>query len=182
MKYCSSCGGAISHRIPPDDNLPRAICDSCGTIHYVNPKMIVGCIPEWHDKVLLCRRAIEPRYGLWTVPAGFLEMGETIGDGAKRETLEEAGARVDTLEPYAIYNIPHIGQIYFLFRARLQDEQFAAGTESLEVKLFDEADIPWGEIAFATVRNALTRYFSDRRSGKFDLHIGTIEPLPRPAS
>lgn len=182
MKYCSSCAGPVSQRIPPDDNLPRAVCDSCGTIHYVNPKMIVGCIPEWNDKVLLCRRAIEPRYGLWTVPAGFLEMGETIGDGAKRETLEEAGARVHTLEPYAIYNIPHIGQIYFLFRARLQDEQFAAGTESLEVKLFDEADIPWGELAFATVRNALTRYFSDRRSGSFHLHIGTIEPLPRPTT
>ncbi|MSQ59005.1 MAG: NUDIX domain-containing protein [Betaproteobacteria bacterium] len=178
MKYCSSCGGLLARRIPPDDNLPRAVCDACGTIHYENPKMVVGCIPEWEDKVLLCRRAIEPRYGLWTVPAGYLENGETTGDGAMRETLEEAGARVEMLEPYAIYNIPHISQVYLLFRARLKDSQFAPGTESLEVKLFEESEIPWDEIAFATVRNALHRYFSDRRTGQFPMHVGTIQPLP----
>ncbi|MFN0314582.1 MAG: NUDIX hydrolase [Burkholderiales bacterium] len=185
MKYCSTCGGLLARRIPPDDNLPRAVCDACGTIHYENPKMVVGCIPEWGDKILLCRRAIEPRYGLWTVPAGYLENGETTGDGAMRETLEEAGARVELLEPYAIYNIPHISQVYLLFRARLKDSEFAPGTESLEVKLFEESDIPWDEIAFATVRNALHRYFSDRRTGQFPMHVGTIQPLPaqaKPAS
>lgn len=182
MNFCSNCGGPVSHRIPPNDNLPRAVCEACETIHYENPKLIVGCIPEWENKVLLCKRAIEPRYGLWTVPAGYLENNETTGDGAARETLEEAGARVEILEPYALYNIPHISQVYLLFRARLKDADFAPGYESLEVKLFDEIEIPWNEIAFATVRNALTRYFNDRRTGRFALHVGTIEPMRRSAA
>lgn len=179
MKFCSECGGTITRRIPPDDTLPRAVCDRCGTIHYENPKLIVGCIAEWENKILMCRRAIEPRHGLWTVPAGYMELGETTAQGAARETLEEAGAVVDGLEPYALYNIPHISQVYLLFRARLTDGRFAPGTESLEVRLCDESDIPWNELAFATVRNALMRYFSDRRSGHFALHVSTIEPLPR---
>jgi len=180
VNYCSVCGGKVSRRVPSDDTLARDVCDACGVIHYENPKLIVGCIAEWQGRILLCRRAIEPRYGLWTVPAGYMELGETTQQGAARETLEEAGARVEVLEPYALYNIPHISQVYLLFRARLLDDHFAPGTESLEVRLCDEAQVPWSDLAFATVRNALTRYFNDQRNGHFALHTGTIEALPRP--
>jgi ADP-ribose pyrophosphatase YjhB (NUDIX family) len=175
MKYCSQCGAAVELRIPDGDSLPRYVCSSCATIHYQNPKMVVGCIPEWEDKVLLCRRAIEPRRGLWTLPAGFMENGETTFDGAMRETLEEANARVAIESFYALYNIPYISQVYLLFRARLLDLDFSPGIETLELKLFAEADIPWDQIAFATVRNTLTHYFEDRRKGAFPFHMGTIE-------
>ena len=178
MKFCSDCGAAVSLKIPAGDSLPRYVCDACATIHYQNPKMIVGCIAEWEKRILLCRRAIEPRMGLWTVPAGFMENGETTAQGAARETLEEANARVEVGPLYAMYNIPHINQVYILFRARLLDLDFSAGTESLEVKLFDEADIPWEQIAFATVRNTLTHYCSDRKAGEYRFHLGTIERAP----
>jgi ADP-ribose pyrophosphatase YjhB (NUDIX family) len=175
MKFCSDCGAAVSLKIPAGDSLPRYVCDACAAIHYQNPKMIVGCIAEWENRILLCRRAIEPRLGLWTVPAGFMENGETTAQGAARETLEEANARVEVGPLYAMYNIPHINQVYILFRARLLDLDFSAGAESLEVKLFDEADIPWEQIAFATVRNTLTHYYSDRKAGEYRFHLGTIE-------
>lgn len=178
MKFCSDCGAAVSLKIPAGDSLPRYVCDACATIHYQNPKMIVGCIAEWENRILLCRRAIEPRMGLWTVPAGFMENGETTAQGASRETLEEANARVEVGPLYAMYNIPHINQVYILFRARLLDLDFSAGTESLEVKLFDEADIPWEQIAFATVRNTLTHYYADRKAGEYRFHLGTIERAP----
>jgi ADP-ribose pyrophosphatase YjhB (NUDIX family) len=180
MNFCSHCGARVVQRIPPGDTLPRHVCDACGTIHYENPKMVVGCIPEWEDKVLLCRRAIEPRQGLWTVPAGFMENGETTVQGALRETLEEANARVDIIGLYALYNIPHINQVYMLFRARLADLNFRPGAETLDVRLFTEAEIPWSAIAFATVRNTLAHYFSDRAAGEFRFHMGTIEPLKPP--
>jgi ADP-ribose pyrophosphatase YjhB (NUDIX family) len=178
MKFCSDCGAAVSLKIPAGDSLPRYVCDGCATIHYQNPKMIVGCIAEWENRILLCRRAIEPRMGLWTVPAGFMENGETTAQGASRETLEEANARVEVGPLYAMYNIPHINQVYILFRARLLDLDFSAGAESLEVKLFDEADIPWEQIAFATVRNTLTHYYADRKAGEYRFHLGTIERAP----
>ena len=178
MKFCSDCGAAVSLKIPAGDSLPRYVCDACATINYQNPKMIVGCIAEWENRILLCRRAIEPRMGLWTVPAGFMENGETTAQGASRETLEEANARVEVGPLYAMYNIPHINQVYILFRARLLDLDFSAGTESLEVKLFDEADIPWEQIAFATVRNTLTHYYTDRKAGEYRFHLGTIERAP----
>jgi ADP-ribose pyrophosphatase YjhB (NUDIX family) len=178
MKYCSNCGGTVALKIPAGDSLPRHVCDTCSTIHYQNPKMIVGCIAEWEDRVLLCRRAIEPRLGLWTVPAGFMENGETTAQGAARETLEEANARVEVGPLYAMYNIPHINQVYILFRARLLDLNFSAGTESLEVKLFDEKDVPWESIAFATVRNTLNHYYADRKAGEYRFHLGTIERAP----
>lgn len=178
MKFCSNCGAAVALKIPAGDTLPRHVCDACSTIHYQNPKMIVGCIAEWEDRVLLCRRAIEPRLGLWTVPAGFMENGETTAQGAARETLEEANARVEVGPLYAMYNIPHINQVYILFRARLLDLDFSAGTESLEVQLFDEKDVPWGSIAFATVRNTLNHYYADRKAGEYRFHLGTIERAP----
>lgn len=182
MKFCSNCGAAVAQRVPPGDSLPRFVCDTCNTIHYQNPRMVVGCIPEWEDRILLCRRAIEPRYGLWTVPAGYMENGETTYQGAERETLEEANARIEIGPLYALYNIPHINQVYMLFRARLLDLEFTAGAETLEVRLFSEQEIPWDAIAFATVRNTLTRYYQDRRQGEYRFHMGTIEPLPRPAA
>jgi ADP-ribose pyrophosphatase YjhB (NUDIX family) len=181
MKFCSNCGAPVALKVPAGDSLPRHVCDTCGTIHYSNPRMVVGCIAEWEDRILLCRRAIEPRYGLWTVPAGFMENGETTGQGAARETLEEANARVEIGPLYALYNIPHINQVYILFRARLLDLDFSAGAETLEARLFREQDIPWDALAFATVRNTLRHYYNDRREGSYRFHMGTIEPLPRPA-
>lgn len=178
MNFCSHCGARVSHRIPPGDNVLRWVCDTCHTIHYQNPKLVVGCIPEWEDRILLCRRAIEPRLGFWTLPAGFMENGETTADGAARETLEEANARVDNLTLYALYNIPHIDQVYMLFRGRLLDLDFGPGDESLEVKLVAEDEIPWDQLAFATVRNTLRRYYADRHRGEYHFHMGTIEPLP----
>ncbi len=175
MKFCSNCGSAVALKIPAGDTLPRHVCDACGTIHYQNPKMIVGCIAEWENRILLCRRAIEPRHGLWTVPAGFMENGETTAQGAARETLEEANARVEVGPLYALYNIPHINQVYLLFRARLLDLDFSAGAETLETRLYDEADIPWDALAFATVRNTLTHYYADRKAGEYRFHLGTIE-------
>ena len=180
MKFCSACGAPVEHRIPTGDSLPRYVCTNCGTVHYENPKMVVGCIPEWENRILLCRRAIEPRIGLWTVPAGFMENGETTAEGAARETLEEANARVEVLGLYALFNIPHISQVYMLFRARLLDPDFSAGAETLETKLFDEAEIPWNEIAFVTVRRTLRHYIDDRRAGEFRFHIGTIDPMSKP--
>jgi ADP-ribose pyrophosphatase YjhB (NUDIX family) len=179
MKFCSNCGAAVTLRVPAGDTLPRHVCDACDTIHYQNPRMVVGCIVEWEDRVLMCKRAIEPRYGLWTVPAGYLENGETLADGAMRETLEEANARVEMGALYALYNIPHINQVYMLFRARLTDRNVKAGAETLEVRLCAEAEIPWEEIAFASIRNALTHYFADRRAGTFGFHMGTIERVPK---
>lgn len=180
MNFCSACGARLEYRVPPGDNLPRYICPSCAVIHYENPKMVVGCIPEWENGILLCRRAIEPRHGLWTVPAGFMENGETTADGAMRETLEEANAKVEILGLYALFNIPHINQVYMLFRARLLDLDFSAGAETLETRLFEEEQVPWDQIAFVTVWRTLKHYFNDRRAGEFRFHMGTIEPMPKP--
>jgi ADP-ribose pyrophosphatase YjhB (NUDIX family) len=180
MKFCCECGARVELRIPGGDTLARHVCVSCQTIHYQNPRMIVGCIAEWDEQVLLCKRAIEPRRGLWTVPAGFMENGETTYQGAVRETLEEANARVEIGPLYALYNIPHINQVYILFRARLLDLDFSSGAETLEVKLFREDEIPWDQIAFATVRNTLTQYYRDRRHGEYKFHMGTIEPIRKP--
>lgn len=182
MNFCSNCGARVTVRVPPDDTLPRHVCDTCGTIHYQNPKIIVGAVPEWEGRILLCKRAIEPRYGLWTVPAGFMENGETTAAGAARETLEEANARVEIGDLFALWNIPHINQVYVLFRAYLLDLDFHPGAETLETRLFDELDIPWNDIAFATVRNTLTHYFNDAHKGHFAFHIGTIESMPRRAA
>ena len=182
IKFCSSCGDdRIEFRIPEGDNLPRFVCAACGTIHYQNPKVVVGCLPEWEEKVLLCRRAIEPRHGLWTLPAGFLENGETVAAGAIRETHEEAGARVAIGELYTMISLPHISQIYMMFRARLLDLDFAPGPESLEVRLFHEDEIPWEELAFRTIGRTLRTYFLDRKLGTFPLRSSVLErKRPRP--
>ena len=176
MKFCSACGAdRIESRIPAGDNLPRFVCAACGTIHYQNPKVVVGCLPEWEDRVLLCRRAIEPRRGLWTLPAGFLENGETVIAGAARETLEEASARVEMGDLYTMISLPHISQIYVMFRARLVDLDFGPGPESLEVRLFREDEIPWEDIAFRTIGRTLRNFFLDRRLGAFPTRVSTLE-------
>lgn len=171
MKYCSVCGSGVRVGVPAGDNRPRHICDQCGTIHYHNPKIVAGCIAHWEDKVLMCRRAIEPRLGLWTVPAGFMENGETTYEGAVRETLEEANARVAVDDLYVTVNLPHINQVYMLFRGRLLDLEFSPGEESLEVELLGEDEMPWNEMAFPTVTEALRLYFADRREGRFPVRM-----------
>jgi len=171
MKYCSLCGSELRVGIPAGDNRPRHICDHCSTIHYHNPKVVAGCIAHWEDKVLMCRRAIEPRYGLWTVPAGFMENGETTYQGAVRETLEEANARVEVEELYVTVNLPHIDQVYMLFRGRLLDLDFSPGDESLEVQLMGERDVPWEQMAFPTVTEALKLYFADNAQGGFPVRM-----------
>lgn len=174
MNFCSHCGAEVILRIPEDDNRERYVCISCDMIHYQNPNVVAGCIPVWEDKVLLCKRAIEPRYGLWTLPAGFMEMGETTEEAAIRETLEEANARVAVQNLYVIINLPHANQVYMMFRSELTDLDFDPGHESLEVTLFPEETIPWDSIAFATIKQTLRFYFADRPSGKFPLHVGDI--------
>ncbi len=179
MNFCSHCGSRrIEFRIPDGDNLCRHVCADCGTVHYLNPKIVVGCLPEWEDQVLLCRRAIEPRHGLWTLPAGFLENGESVTAGAIRETIEEAGARVAIGELYSLITLASIGQVYMMFRARLADLDFAPGPESLDVRLFREDEIPWEEIAFRTITRTLRTYFLDRKTGGFPLRLSVLERKP----
>jgi ADP-ribose pyrophosphatase YjhB (NUDIX family) len=176
MNYCSNCGQALKFGTPVGDDRPRHYCESCGAIHYQNPRMVVGCIPEAGDKVLLCRRGIEPSYGRWTLPAGYLENGETVVQGAEREVYEEARARVDGLTPYVLFNICHVSQVYLMFRARLIDANFRPGEESIEVRLFAETEIPWDDLAFRVIRATLSHYYEDRVTGLFPFHVGDILP------
>ena len=176
MNFCSNCGAAtLELRIPDGDTLQRRVCATCGTIHYENPKIVAGCLPVWGERVLLCKRAIEPRYGLWTLPAGFLENGETLMNGALRETLEEAHARVALGELYTVVSLPQINQVYMMFRATLLDLDFGPGSESLDVKLFDESEVPWESLAFRTIARTLRNYFVDRRLRAFTLHVSALE-------
>jgi ADP-ribose pyrophosphatase YjhB (NUDIX family) len=179
LNFCSVCGHAITLRAPEGDNRVRACCDQCGAVHYVNPKMVVGTVPMWGEQVLLCRRAIEPRRGFWTLPAGFLEAGETAAAGAQRETAEEAGARIVMGSLFTMYDVVHVQQIHLFYLAQLVDTDFVPGIESLEVKLFDEADIPWDELAFRTITATLKQFFEDRRNQRFELHTGSIEGAAR---
>jgi ADP-ribose pyrophosphatase YjhB (NUDIX family) len=178
MNFCSHCGAGLNRKIPAGDNRPRFVCQQCRMIHYQNPRMVVGTIPEWQERILLCRRAIEPRAGKWTLPAGYLENGETMMAGARRETLEEAGAEMKTLAPFALLDLPFISQIYLMFRGPLASTAFHPGEESLEVRLFAEADIPWDELAFVVIRETLEHYYRDRAEGRFRLHTGSIRPPP----
>lgn len=175
LKFCSQCGNTLDHRIPENDNRLRYICDHCNIIHYQNPRMVVGCLPIWQDRVLLCRRAIEPRRGFWTLPAGFMENGESTQAGALRETWEEAHARVDNVELYRLFDLPHIDQVYIFYRARLVNGEFGVGPESLETRLFAEDEIPWRELAFPIVGETLTDYFRERRDGGFSVRITDVD-------
>ena len=175
MKFCSNCGATLTFTVPPGDTRERHVCNDCDTIHYVNPRIITGCLPIWDDRVLLCLRAIEPRRGYWTLPAGFLENGETIAAGAARETEEEANARVDDLELYTIFSLPHISQAYMFYRAQLTDLAFSSGEESLDVRLFKEHEIPWDNLAFPVITKSLQYYFSDRKTGLFQVRSEALE-------
>ena len=174
IKHCKVCGGAAVYSVPADDNRERATCTVCQTIHYENPLNVVGTLPVWGDQVLLCRRNIEPRYGLWTLPAGFMELGETVAEGALRETVEEAGAHIELQGLYTVLNVARVGQVHLFYRARLLDTEFAPGPESIEAKLFREDEVPWDEIAFRTTRETLKRFFADQRRGQFDVHVADI--------
>jgi len=179
MKFCSECGKATVQRIPQGDNLPRHICEHCDTIHYQNPKLVVGCLPVWNEQVLLCKRAIEPCYGLWTLPAGFMENQESLEEAALRESREEANANLEIENIYSIISLPHINQVYVLYRAKLLDLDFYAGPESLDVQLFNEEDIPWESLAFKTIENTLKHYYSERKNGDFTVYNGVVSKRNR---
>jgi ADP-ribose pyrophosphatase YjhB (NUDIX family) len=175
MNFCSHCGQPVSRRVPPGDNLPRFVCDACGTIHYQNPKLVAGCVPEWEGKILLCRRAIEPRSGFWTVPAGFMENGETLMAAAAREAVEEAQAEVEIGSILAIVHNLHAHQVHVMFRARLIGGRYGVGPESVETKLVEERDVPWDEMAFPSGVFALRSYFEDRAAGREGLHFAQFD-------
>jgi ADP-ribose pyrophosphatase YjhB (NUDIX family) len=174
IQHCRVCGSATKYRIPADDNRERAVCTACGEIHYENPINVVGTVPVWGDQVLLCRRNIEPRLGLWTLPAGFLELGETTAAGALRETDEEAGANIELLGLFTVLNVVRVGQVHLFYRARMLDTTLAPGPETQEARLFREHEVPWDQIAFRTVRQTLEHFFEDRRRGAFGVHAGDI--------
>lgn len=167
MNFCTQCGNPVSQKIPDGDNRHRYVCDECEHIHYQNPRIIAGCLPIYEDKVLLCRRAINPRSGFWTLPAGFLENGETTATGALRETREEANANAEIIDIYTMFSLPHISQVYMFFRAQLLDTSFSAGDETLAVDLFAEEDIPWDQLAFPVITQTLQHYFRDRTVNQF---------------
>ena len=175
MNFCSECGNKVKKKIPQGDNKLRFCCDNCNAIYYHNPKIIAGTVTVKGDEVLLCKRAIKPRYGLWTIPAGFLENKETIEKGSIRETKEETNAEVKTKSLYAIFDIPQIHQIYMLFLADLGNEKYGPTSESLEVNLFKEKDVPWKSLAFPFVPIILKYFFEDYRNNSFPLRIETIE-------
>ena len=179
MKFCSHCGNDVEHKIPDDDNRMRYVCLGCEIIHYQNPNIVAGTIPTWGDKVLLCKRAIEPRYGYWTLPAGFMENQETTEEGALRETWEEAEAKVSIKGLFSVISVPQIDQVHMFFRAELKNDSYGAGQESLEVKLFDESEIPWDDIAFPTVKRSLKQFFEDRKNGAYGVHVSDIFREPR---
>lgn len=178
ISFCPACGGPTEHRIPNREEKPRAICTVCGLVHYQNPKMVVGCLVTHEDKVLLCKRSIEPSYGLWTIPAGYMELGESAVEGAVRETWEEANAEVDVQAPFAQLDIPRIGQSYILFRAKLRTPHFSPGIESLECALFNIDAIPFNQIAFSSISVALKLYVEDFKMGTMKVHHGVIDKRP----
>ena len=179
MKFCSDCGQALSVRVPPGDHLPRFVCDACGSIHYENPKLVAGCVPEYQGQILICRRAIEPRRGFWTIPAGFMENGETLMGAAAREAVEEACANVEIGSLLAVFHALRAHQVHVFFRGRLAEPRFGVGPESLEVKLVEERDIPWDEFAFSSGIFALRRYLEDRAAGRDGVHISDSDSFTR---
>ncbi len=179
MRYCNQCGSSVAWRIPEGEDSPRFVCNSCHTIHYQNPKMVIGAIPVLDDKLLLCRRAIEPCLGKWTLPAGYLENGETIEECARRESMEEAFAELDNMQPYTLLNLPFINQVYFMYRADLVNRDYRPGTESLDVKLVSPAEVPWDDLAFAVIREVLRIYTEDLEKGSFPFRVIDMEAPPK---
>jgi len=178
LNFCSSCGAPVALKTPPGDHLPRFVCDKCGVVHYKNPLLVLGCVPEWQGKILLCRRAIEPRRGYWTVPAGFMENGETLQQAAARECQEEALATVEIGSLLAVASLTHAGQVHVMFRAKLLEEKFAPGPESLEVELVSEDEVPWTDLAFPSGIFTLRRFFADRAAGRDDHHFTELGRAP----
>ncbi len=178
MIYCSNCGAPVVEKIPAGDNRTRFVCENCNIIHYQNPNIVAGCIPQWQGRLLLCRRAIEPRYGLWTLPAGFMENGESTEQAAARETWEEARARVESMKLYGVFSIPHINQVYMMFLAHLRTGDFEPGPESLDVQLFAAHEIPWEKLAFPVVKLTLEHYCSDLESSEFPVRVQDIIKHP----
>lgn len=178
MNFCSQCGEKVRFAVPEDDDRPRYLCDACGTIHYQNPRIVAGTLPVIGDKILLCKRAIAPRKGYWTLPAGYMENAETTQQAAARETWEEAFAKVRLDGLYTLIDLPHINQVYMIFRAELLSG-FSAGPESLEVELFEEHEIPWDELAFPTIELTLQHFYADRKSAHYPLHTSAITPEDR---
>jgi len=177
INYCCTCAAPVTLKVPPGDSLPRHVCEACGAIHYRNPRLVVGALPVWRDdRILLCRRAIEPRHGFWTLPSGFMENAETVAEAALRETREEASARIELGAMFTMISVPHINQVHVVYLARLLDLDFAPGEESLEVALFAEDEIPWDTIAFRSIAATLRHYFADRARGGFPLHSETLAP------
>jgi ADP-ribose pyrophosphatase YjhB (NUDIX family) len=174
IQHCRACGAAVRYQVPPEDNRERAVCPDCGTVHYENPLNVVGTVPVWQDQVLLCRRNIEPRRGLWTLPAGFMELGESTAEGALRETIEEAGAEIEMGPLFTLLNVVRVGQVHLFYLATLRHTRFDPGPETIEVNLFREHEIPWDEIAFKTSRETLKRYFADRHRGQYGVHCADI--------
>ena len=178
MIYCSNCGNRVVEKTPEGDSRLRHVCEACDIVHYQNPKIVAGCIPVWENRLLLCKRAIEPRYGLWTLPAGFMENGESTEQAAARETMEEACASVEELKLYGVFSIPQINQVYMMFRASLQSADYNSGPESLDVRLFEEHEIPWDKLAFPVVRLTLERYFQDIKAEHFPVYVENITRHP----
>jgi ADP-ribose pyrophosphatase YjhB (NUDIX family) len=174
IRHCRACGTPVAYRVPADDNRERAVCPACGRVHYENPLNVVGTVPVWGERVLLCKRAIEPRHGLWTLPAGFLELGETTAQGALRETDEEAGAQVELGALFTLLNVARVGQVHLFYLATMTSPELAPGSETLEARLFTEDEVPWDQIAFRTVRETLQHFYADRRRGRFELHCADI--------
>lgn len=174
IQHCRVCGSRAEYRVPADDNRERATCTACGEIHYENPLNVVGTVPVWGEQVLLCRRNIEPRYGLWTLPAGFMELGETTAEGAVRETVEEAGANIELQGLFTVLNVVRAGQVHMFYRARMLDTHLDPGPETIEARLFREDEVPWDELAFRTVRDTLQLFFEDRRRASYGVHAGDV--------
>ena len=174
IQHCRRCGAGVAYRVPAGDSRERAVCPACAEVHYENPINVVGTVPVWQDQVLLCRRNIEPRFGLWTLPAGFLELGETCAEGALRETVEEAGARIELDGLYTVLNVVRAGRVHFFYRARMLDLHLDPGPETIEARLFREHEVPWDQLAFRTVRRTLEHFYADRRTGRFPVHEGDI--------
>ncbi len=184
-QFCSACGASVQYLVPKGDNRLRAVCTKCSSIHYQNPKIVVGTLPVWQTEgrtqVLLCKRAIEPRHGYWTLPAGFMENGESTGQGALRETHEEAGAQIELGPLFSVVDVPYVDQVHLFYHARLLNLEFAPGEESLEVQLFDQSQIPWDQLAFQTVASTLKWFFADLEAGQFTVHSKTLEYRPKAA-
>ena len=178
--YCPQCGSnALEFRIPNGDTKRRNLCMRCGYIIYQNPLTVAGSVLEWEGKILLCKRAIKPRLGLWTLPAGFMEKHETVEECARRESFEEATAEIENIALFSLYSLPHISQIYVIYSGILKGGRAEPGEESSQVKLFAPDEIPWSEIAFDIIEENLKLYL-EHGPGNGHVHTGTV--MPRPGS